>query len=123
MKIKEEHDERQKVNWIHNGNVTITPTAHIKNEGKDYNRNNVYKWNLTIFFFLLKAANNLKRASPIVQAHHRPAKIRPHYGSHMNDSLLSPNENHRDLISPEINSIRSNERAHIRQIEPKIDDG
>lgn len=37
MKIKEEHDERQKqaeINPIHNGNITITPTAHIKTEGK-----------------------------------------------------------------------------------------
>lgn len=38
MKIKEERDvERQKraeINPIHNGSVTITPTAHIKTEGK-----------------------------------------------------------------------------------------
>lgn len=37
MKIKEEHDERQKqaeINPIHNGGITITPTAHIKTEGK-----------------------------------------------------------------------------------------
>lgn len=37
MKIKEEHDERQKraeISPIHNGSVTITPTAHIKTEGK-----------------------------------------------------------------------------------------
>lgn len=37
MKIKEERDvERQKraeINPIHNGSVTITPTAHIKTEG------------------------------------------------------------------------------------------
>lgn len=36
MKIKEENDERQKrteVPPIHNGNVTITPAAHIKTEG------------------------------------------------------------------------------------------
>lgn len=65
------------------------------------------------------ASSGLKRTSPIV-AHHRPAKIRPHYGNHINDSMLSPNENHRDLMSPEINSIRSEERAHIR---PKHDDG
>lgn len=65
------------------------------------------------------APSSLKRTSPIVQ-NHRPAKIRPPYGSHMNDSMLSPNENHRDLMSPEINSLRSEERAHIR---PKMDDG
>lgn len=38
MKIKEENDERQKrteINSIHNGNITITPTAHIKTEGKN----------------------------------------------------------------------------------------
>lgn len=69
--------------------------------------------------FLITAPNNLKRTSPIVQ-NHRPAKIRPQYGNHINDSLLSPNENHRELISPEINSIRSVERAHTR---PKLDDG
>lgn len=34
--------------------------------------------------------------------------------------MLSPNENHRDLMSLELNSIRPEERAHIR---PKIDDG
>lgn len=37
MKIKEEHDERQKqaeISPIHNGNITITPTAHIKTESK-----------------------------------------------------------------------------------------
>lgn len=37
MKIKEERDERQKraeISPIHNGSVTITPTAHIKTEGK-----------------------------------------------------------------------------------------
>lgn len=38
MKIKEERDvERQKraeTNTIHNGSVTITPTTHIKTEGK-----------------------------------------------------------------------------------------
>lgn len=36
MKIKEERDERQKraeISPIHNGSVTITPTAHIKTEG------------------------------------------------------------------------------------------
>lgn len=37
MKIKEERDvERQKraeINPMHNGSVTITPTAHIKTEG------------------------------------------------------------------------------------------
>lgn len=38
MKIKEERDvERQKRaenNTVHNGSVTITPTAYIKTEGK-----------------------------------------------------------------------------------------
>lgn len=38
MKIKEERDvERQKrvdINPIHNGSVTITPTAHIKTESE-----------------------------------------------------------------------------------------
>lgn len=37
MKIKEERDERQKraeISPIHNGSVTITPTAHIKTEGQ-----------------------------------------------------------------------------------------
>lgn len=37
MKIKEERDERQKraeINPIQNGSVTITPTAHIKTEGR-----------------------------------------------------------------------------------------
>lgn len=39
MKIKEERDERQKraeISPIHNGSVTITPTAHIKTEGELY---------------------------------------------------------------------------------------
>lgn len=73
-----------------------------------------------IFNHLLTAPSGIKRSSPIVQQHHRPAKIRPHYGNHINESLLSPNENHRDLMSPDMNSIRSDERAHIR---PKHDDG
>lgn len=36
MKIKQEHDERKRaeMNPMHNGNVTITPTSHIKTEGK-----------------------------------------------------------------------------------------
>lgn len=35
MKIKEERDERKRAETlpIHNGSVTITPTAHIKTEG------------------------------------------------------------------------------------------
>lgn len=133
MKIKEERDERQKraeISPIHNGSVTITPTAHIKTEGKYQNRCffslkfHYGKWQFNLFSnkinsSVISVSNNLKRTSPIVQ-NHRPAKIRPQYGNHISDSLLSPNENHRDLMSPEINSIRSEQRAHIR---PKHDDG
>lgn len=40
MKIKEERDERKRAETIpiHNGSVTITPTAHIKTEGKEIDR-------------------------------------------------------------------------------------
>lgn len=130
MKIKEEDDERQKRTNIspmpiHNGNVTITPTAHIKTEGKilkiliclPISYSTIFF--RSIFVLLLAVSSSLKRTSPIV--HHRAAKIRPHYANH---GMMSPSEQDRmrsnELMSPEINSMLPDDRAHVR---PKHDDG
>ena len=130
MKIKEEHDERQKrtelnIIPIMNGNVSITPTPQIKTEGELLHRSLTES---LLNHFLPSAGASLKRTSPIVH-HHRPSKIR-HFD--MNDSLLSSSSSldvHQhsgrqsttmELMSPEINSMTSEDRAHIR---PKHDDG
>lgn len=148
-RFSEERHKRSDINSqsaMQNGNITITPTAHIKTEGIHLCshlfyfyvkvgtvRTKVIEFFCDTFAFAAPAAVSLKRSSPIV--HHRVSKIRPHYPEHhLNDSLLSP-ESHREqlstssgrhsatmeLMSPDINSMLPDDRSH--HIRPKHDDG
>lgn len=110
---------------MHNGNINATPPTHIKTEGTPNKISKISHSGLLRCEYISHfTGGGIKRTSPIVN--HRPAKIRPHYVNHVNDSLLSPGSHSgrhsttAELMSPEISSLLPEERAHLR---PKHDDG
>ena len=125
LKIKEEDDERHHhrrpdASQIHptlGNNIQMVPSqfkTESKSKTKNSQKNVMYFINFIFKYIIL----DLKRTSPIIQHHPRPAKMLYTDCSDqmINSELLHVNRrNMAPLMSPEINSRATEERHLIRQ--------
>uniref|UniRef100_W4VRG6 Histone-lysine N-methyltransferase, H3 lysine-79 specific n=1 Tax=Corethrella appendiculata TaxID=1370023 RepID=W4VRG6_9DIPT len=110
LKIKEEDDERQQTR-------RLTPTI-----------NNPSMQPIVQPSQIKTEVGSLKRTSPIIQHHPRPPKM---LYTDCTDSMISPDHLHPrsssssmvgPLMSPEINSLTSDDRHHMRHSRNDVDD-
>lgn len=126
FKVEEENEERRRHHDISTNtiptnqsttNIQLTPT-HIQTEGLYCSISTalLFRWaKNNLSFCTCIAAMSLKRSSlsPISQ-HHRQAKIH-HFDDAPSDAAISEQSVGMELMSPEINSLTSDEHnSHIR---------